>query len=633
MSSLSARLARSEFWRASGHARIVLVLLVAWIVVVIFTAWVSDDAFITLRTIDNLLNGHGLRWNVDERVQSYTHPLWMALEAITVALIKRPFLSAALLGIVTSTAVAIAFWRWIALSNRLAAVGLLTFLVSRAFVDYATSGLENPLIHLLLVWFCAVWWRQADTPGRTGRLSLICALILLTRVDAALLILPALIMTLLRQPFRRRLAAALLGLLPFLLWEVFSVIYYGVPFPNTAYAKLGAGVPRDELLQQGGHYFLRALQWDPITLAVMAIAVAAALQRSMRRYVPLCAGIVLYCGYVWAIGGDFMAGRFFTAPFLCGVLVLSRWPALDRRAADLAAPVVAALLWMTPSLFADPGLIDAWEIADERLYYAEGTALRTQSRWPLERHRQVIDGLERRNQRLFVWGAVGMTGLYAGPGAFIVDRFALTDPLLARLPAFRDWRPGHFERRIPPGYLETLEDNANRLVDPKLAAYYDKLRILTRAPLWTRNRFETIIRFNLGEYDNLLAGYARTRLSLPSGCLIPDDRTVEEREWPVPERGIDVQLGGSERLSAVLVTLSSPPRTGRMGPPPESTYRIVLMDGVRPVFEKTILVGWDVSASVTEVVAPDRPVRFDHVLIELSRDYHDGKLLQLCLAH
>jgi len=42
-------------------------------------AWVGDDAYITFRTIDNLLAGYGLTWNVDERVQVFTHPLWMLL--------------------------------------------------------------------------------------------------------------------------------------------------------------------------------------------------------------------------------------------------------------------------------------------------------------------------------------------------------------------------------------------------------------------------------------------------------------------------------------------------------------------------------------------------------------------------
>ena len=46
-----------------------LVLLMLFVVLMIKTAWVGDDAYISFRPLDNLLNGHGLRWNVAERVQ------------------------------------------------------------------------------------------------------------------------------------------------------------------------------------------------------------------------------------------------------------------------------------------------------------------------------------------------------------------------------------------------------------------------------------------------------------------------------------------------------------------------------------------------------------------------------------
>lgn len=52
-------------------------LIVLYAIIVIRTAWLSDDAYITLRTVDNFVNGYGLRWNIAERVQAYTHPLWM----------------------------------------------------------------------------------------------------------------------------------------------------------------------------------------------------------------------------------------------------------------------------------------------------------------------------------------------------------------------------------------------------------------------------------------------------------------------------------------------------------------------------------------------------------------------------
>jgi hypothetical protein len=51
--------------------------LAVFAIVVVRTSWLSDDAYITLRTVDNFVSGYGLRWNVAERVQTYTHPLWM----------------------------------------------------------------------------------------------------------------------------------------------------------------------------------------------------------------------------------------------------------------------------------------------------------------------------------------------------------------------------------------------------------------------------------------------------------------------------------------------------------------------------------------------------------------------------
>src|SRR5262245_19642386 len=52
-------------------------LLIGLAVVIVRCAWESDDAWITFRTVKNVWSGHGLTWNPDQRVQAYTHPLWM----------------------------------------------------------------------------------------------------------------------------------------------------------------------------------------------------------------------------------------------------------------------------------------------------------------------------------------------------------------------------------------------------------------------------------------------------------------------------------------------------------------------------------------------------------------------------
>ena len=38
-------------------------------------AWISEDAYITLRSVEQLMAGNGPRWNPHERVQVFTHPL------------------------------------------------------------------------------------------------------------------------------------------------------------------------------------------------------------------------------------------------------------------------------------------------------------------------------------------------------------------------------------------------------------------------------------------------------------------------------------------------------------------------------------------------------------------------------
>ena len=69
----------------TGIARLVISL--------IRTAWLSDDAYITFRTADNFIHGYGLVWNTAERVQTYTHPLWLALLTPAFALTGRPWRS------------------------------------------------------------------------------------------------------------------------------------------------------------------------------------------------------------------------------------------------------------------------------------------------------------------------------------------------------------------------------------------------------------------------------------------------------------------------------------------------------------------------------------------------------------
>ena len=112
---------------------------------------------------------------------------------------------------------------------------------------------------------------------------------------------------------------------------------------------------------------------------------------------------------------------------------------------------------------------------------------------------------------MYVGKGIGYLGFYAGPQVHLIDYFALSDTLLARLPLQQGikWDIGHIRRAIPDGYLETLETGTNQIADPNLATYYEKLSTVTRGKLWSWDRIQTILDLNIGKYDTLLDAYLR----------------------------------------------------------------------------------------------------------------------------
>jgi arabinofuranosyltransferase len=296
-----------EFLRKKLAEHWVVLFVVAYVIVLYRAAWLSDDSYITLRSVDNFVNGLGPVWNPVERVQVFTHPLWYLILSAVYFFTHEAFFTTLGISLLISVTVFVLF---ALLSKRSAAlaVSLSILLFSNAYVDYSTSGLENPLTHLLI--FCFILFYMKDERNIKA-LSVIAGLVIFNRMDLILLLLPALLWLFVESPNWKSLLAMLTGFIPFILWEMFATFYYGFPFPNTAYAKLNVDIPQPELIQQGLWYFINSLDIDPITLvAILAGLVVAFASRSIKG-VSLAVGSILYMLYLIWIGGDFMSGRFF----------------------------------------------------------------------------------------------------------------------------------------------------------------------------------------------------------------------------------------------------------------------------------------------------------------------------------
>ncbi len=502
-------------------------------VVVVRTAWLNDDAYITFRVVDNFWRGYGLTWNPGERVQVSTHPLWLGLLILAQGISGELYYSSLALSI--GLAVAGVFWVGWRMVGGTAVTMLLAPLIltlSKAYIDYATSGLENPLTHLLIILFFYFYWQKSAPNAKSSLLplTLLFSLALLTRTDILFLLGPPLALAYLTsqngkftihnsQFIIHNFFTLFLGLTPLIAWELFSLLYFGFPFPNTAYAKaFNTGIPAGALAQQGWLYLHNSWQWDPLTLTITSLGVLHALSTRQPKALAAAIGILLYLAYVVRIGGDFMSGRFLTAPLLTAVLILIQFPPRWLAKWWVAGTTAVAITWLGwqanyPTLLSGPdyGTLPAYEansrdidIADERIFYYPHTGLigpRQPQPW-IEQAK-----IARSEGQTFVKrGNIGFFGYFVGPDTYILDHYALSDPLLARLPVQdpTDWRIGHLRREPPAGYIETLQTGQNQIADPHIAAYYDALKLVIGGPLWTWPRFQAIWRLNTGQYDHLL---------------------------------------------------------------------------------------------------------------------------------
>lgn len=456
----------------------------AALVMVLAYAWVCDDAFITFRVVDQVLAGNGPVFNAGERVQAFTHPLWLVLLLVGGAVGMPLYYWAIALGLACSFATFHLLGRL--LPPRILLVVCAVLLTSPAFLEFQTSGLENPLTHLLIAAMLSV----AATRGAAGApaLVLLAALLLLNRLDLAPLVGPLLAILAVRRPI------SLLGLLPLVLWLAFATLYYGSPLPNTAYAKVAFSVP--VALAHGFSYVADFVTHEPLqslafAAALAVLAGAGGLDADSGRPAQVAAravaaGVVLEVLAVVWVGGDFMRGRMLLAPLFAAVTtagVALRHRAQEAPPALVAGTVLACALALQSNVaFLAVPTITPSGVTRERAQYPT-LWLGHYAGDGFEEGRGVTGVRLRRYAERYGPIAVsadvlGVLGYKAGPQVTVLDHFTLADAYAARLdPVQRNLRAGHIRRHVPEEYyrlrgdLSLLKDWEERLAtfDPTLA--------------------------------------------------------------------------------------------------------------------------------------------------------------------
>jgi arabinofuranosyltransferase len=490
---------------------LIKLFFIYYIILIFKTAWVSDDAFITFRVADNFINGYGLRFNIEERVQAYTNTLFLFIFIPFYFILKDAYFTALFLNFLFALLSILLFKKMITEKEKfLFVISGLCF--SKAYIDFSTSGLENSLIFFLLILFIYIYLKNIDLNKKTFYLFLIFSFIFLNRADSILIVLPLLFLYFIKES--RNLKYALLGLIPVILWEIFSIIYYGFPLPNTFYAKLNTGINRLDLIREGGLYFLNSLMIDPITLFIIFSSIFITfinfMTKNKTKLVYLTMGIILYLIYVLFIGGDFMSGRFFACCVPVALLILANL--IKEYKTSVTFLIIFIFLFLISPFYTIYNLkVDnkivvenpVQRVSEKEFYYPVSGLLNILSSGKkiLDNSGYAKDALRIKNsniqgKKVGIAAAIGMFGYFAGPDVYIIDQVSLIDAFAVRLPVTKRWRIGHFARQWPEGYEETLRQGKNLIKDEKLAKLYDKISIVTKGPIFSKERFKTILELN-----------------------------------------------------------------------------------------------------------------------------------------
>jgi arabinofuranosyltransferase len=329
--------------------------------------WVQEDAFINFRVVANLLAGYGPVFNVGERVEVYSDPLWVALLTVSHEIV--PFLSmewlSVFLGLGGTAAGVILCGRGIQrLGSRgqrgvVVPIGLLIFSVVAGLWEFATSGLEMGMV---FGWIGFSFWLLVRTEA--GRRSAVgCALVVglgpLIRPELALMsaVFLAGLASVVGSPgwqgppriWRRWILPLVAALALPAAYELWRVAYFAMFISNSELAKSGGGSD----IPQGTAYVRSFVStyalWIPLLLVLPVVIprirhwwASGDHTGTVVLVTPLIGGIVDWL-YVLRLGGDYMEARLLLPGFLCLCLVVFVDVAQFRTL--MAVPLIGIAVW------------------------------------------------------------------------------------------------------------------------------------------------------------------------------------------------------------------------------------------------------------------------------------------------
>ncbi len=286
-----------------------------------------DDAYISFRYAQNFARGHGLVFNIGERVEGYTNFLWTVLLAPFIMVGVEPGPLAMALGSLFALGTMILVYGKFAQKALVVSLSLLLLAVDGSFALWSVGGMETAIFTFLLLSGIFAYLQEGEDERLALLSGLLFALASLTRPEGVLVF----AVTLLHQAFHRlfverRLLTgsdllrifSFLGLYgPYFLWRY---NYYGYLLPNTFYAKVTTEGVSAQIARGVAH--LRTFLGVHLGWLLIPLTLVPLLKRKVNfAWSYLFFVVSVYLSYIVYVGGDWSVGRFFV-PILPALYLL-----------------------------------------------------------------------------------------------------------------------------------------------------------------------------------------------------------------------------------------------------------------------------------------------------------------------
>jgi arabinofuranosyltransferase len=340
---------------------LVVVLVGAWTY-----RWVDEDAFINFRVVHNLLAGHGPVFNVGERVEVSSDPLWMFTLALLHGIVPGSLeWTSVILGMICTAGGFVAGGIAVARigarhdEGTVLPLGLLMVSVVAGVWEFATSGLEMSMVFLWLG--CSFLLLVRVEARRRGALpvAMVMGLGTLVRPELALgaLVFVVALLVVVASPgwnggrgrLRRCLGVGATAVSVPLAYELFRMAYYALLVPSTALAKAAASSWWSQGVTYLWNFVAPYTLWLPLALAAVMTAVRAGRwwrEGDRLSVLVLCTPLVVGIAdltYVVQVGGDYMHARLLLPAFFA--LCLPVYVGLRSLRGVMVIPAVGIVVW------------------------------------------------------------------------------------------------------------------------------------------------------------------------------------------------------------------------------------------------------------------------------------------------